>query len=284
MRQVDSGGVTVRYSTDPAELPPEAQVFVRPHFRGNRLLSHDKGMLAVTLSCFQKGSAETSPLLIAWDSARIILYSKVHLPVIDRCLNAADKGEFCPSHRIVFFLLSELFDGNLRIFGTIEGELDRLEESIALRERPIPIDHLFALRKRLLALHQDTFAKRRLINKLIEHLHLQGSSNSEMLQELRDLLEDISELSYEIQGLRESLQGLLELRLSLQGQRANQIMQKLTVVTSIFLPLTFIVGVYGMNFEVMPELRWPYGYYAVLAIMAVIAGWLMVYFRRKRWF
>ncbi|MZP30207.1 hypothetical protein GTO91_10850 [Heliobacterium undosum] len=283
MRQVDSGGITVLYANDPAELPPEAQVFVRPNLRGNRLLSNDGGMLALTISSLEEDD-EASPVLIAWDEERLIVYSGANLPVLDRCLSAADTGEFRPAHRIVFFLISELFDQNLQTYGSIEGELDWLEESIALREKPIPIDRLFSLRRRLLTLHQDTFAKRRLINKLIEHLHLQGATGSEMIQELRDLLEDLNELSFEIQGLREALQGLMELRLSLQGQRANQIMQKLTVVTSIFLPLTFIVGVYGMNFEVMPELRWPYGYYAVMVAMAVIAGILLVYFRRKRWF
>ncbi|ABZ85319.1 magnesium and cobalt transporter, putative [Heliomicrobium modesticaldum Ice1] len=283
MRQVDSGGITVLYANDPAELPPEVQLFVRPNLRGNRLLSNHGSMLALTISSLEKND-EALPVLIAWDEERLIVYSSANLSVLERCLSAADTGEFRPAHRIVFFLLSELFDQNLQAYGSIEGELDRLEESIALQEKPVPSDRLFSLRRRLLSLHQDTFAKRRLINKLIEHLHLQGASGSEMIRELEVLIEDLNELSFEIQGLREALQGLMELRLSLQGQRANQIMQKLTVVTSIFLPLTFIVGVYGMNFEVMPELHWPYGYYAVMVAMAVIAGTLLVYFRRRGWF
>ncbi len=71
---------------------------------------------------------------------------------------------------------------------------------------------------------------------------------------------------------------------SMQSHRMNQIMKVLTVVSVIFMPLTFIVGVYGMNFDVMPELKWRYGYFAVIGVMFVIAVGMWVYFKKKKWF
>jgi magnesium transporter len=64
----------------------------------------------------------------------------------------------------------------------------------------------------------------------------------------------------------------------------NTVMKTLTIIATIFIPLTFIVGVYGMNFDVMPELHYPHGYYWIWAIMALITMGMLVYFRRKRWF
>jgi magnesium transporter len=67
------------------------------------------------------------------------------------------------------------------------------------------------------------------------------------------------------------------------SSRTNQVMQVLTIIATIFIPLTFVVGVYGMNFKYMPELQWRYGYAAVWAVMVLISGGMLLYFRRKRW-
>ncbi len=79
------------------------------------------------------------------------------------------------------------------------------------------------------------------------------------------------------------LAGMLDIYLSSISNRMNEIMKFLTIIGTIFIPLTFIVGLYGMNFQNMPELRWPWGYPAVLLVMAVIALGMLTYFKRKRW-
>ena len=77
--------------------------------------------------------------------------------------------------------------------------------------------------------------------------------------------------------------GTLDVYLSSQSSRMNEIMKVLTIIATIFIPLTFIAGVYGMNFAQMPELRHPWGYPAALASMAVVAGVMLLYFRKKGW-
>jgi len=82
---------------------------------------------------------------------------------------------------------------------------------------------------------------------------------------------------------RDMVSGLLDIYLSSISNKMNEIMKVLTIIATIFIPLTFIAGVYGMNFQYMPELAWKYGYLAIWLIMIVISGGLIFYFRRKKW-
>jgi magnesium transporter len=86
-----------------------------------------------------------------------------------------------------------------------------------------------------------------------------------------------------IEVFRDMLSGMLDIYLSSVSNRLNSVMKVLTIIATIFMPLTFIAGLYGMNFEHMPELKWRWGYAAVLIVMAGIAGFMLVIFRRKKW-
>jgi magnesium transporter len=98
-----------------------------------------------------------------------------------------------------------------------------------------------------------------------------------------DLKENCLSVLEEIDGDKQILEGMSNLYYAAQGQRMNEIMRVLTVVSSIFIPLTFIVGVYGMNFEYMPELEKPYGYFTVWGVMLLIAILMIIFFIRKDW-
>jgi magnesium transporter len=93
-----------------------------------------------------------------------------------------------------------------------------------------------------------------------------------------------------VETFREMAAGLVDEYMSSMSNRMNEIMKVLTVIATIFIPLTFIVGIYGMNFDTkaspynMPELEWRYGYPAVLLVMAAVAAGMLYYFQRKKWF
>ena len=87
-----------------------------------------------------------------------------------------------------------------------------------------------------------------------------------------------------VETFRDILGGIHDTYLSGVSNRMNEIMKVLTIISTIFIPITFIAGVYGMNFEHMPELKWPYGYYLILAIMLIIAISLIFFFKRRKWF
>jgi len=100
---------------------------------------------------------------------------------------------------------------------------------------------------------------------------------------LRDVYDHTIEVIDTVETYRDVLSGMLENNLSLLTARLNEVMKVLTVISTIFIPLTFIVGIYGMNFRYMPELQWRWGYPLVMLGMAGIAVALYFYFRRKKW-
>jgi magnesium transporter len=86
-----------------------------------------------------------------------------------------------------------------------------------------------------------------------------------------------------IETYRDMLTSAREIYMSAVSVSLNKVMKQLTIIATIMLPLTFLVGIYGMNFEYMPELRWEYGYYAVWALIILITGGMLAYFRWKKW-
>ena len=86
-----------------------------------------------------------------------------------------------------------------------------------------------------------------------------------------------------VETYRDMLSGMHDTYLSSVSNRMNEIMKVLTIIATIFIPLTFIAGIYGMNFEFMPELKWRWGYFAVLGIMMALGVLMLVYFKRKKW-
>lgn len=104
------------------------------------------------------------------------------------------------------------------------------------------------------------------------------------LRYLRDLYEHIIQVNDSIDSQREVIASIQDLYLSGSSNKMNEVMKVLTVISTIFIPLTFIVGVYGMNFKNMPETEWHYGYFIIWGIMLTILIGMVIYFRRKRWF
>lgn len=100
---------------------------------------------------------------------------------------------------------------------------------------------------------------------------------------LRDVYDHTIQVIDTVETFRDILSGMLDIYLSSLSHRMNEIMKVLTIIATIFIPLTFIAGIYGMNFEFIPELKWRWGYFACLAFMLACALGMMVYSRRKKW-
>lgn len=100
---------------------------------------------------------------------------------------------------------------------------------------------------------------------------------------LNDVYDHVLQVQETLEAQRENLTSLIELHTSLLGHKMNQIIKVLTIMASIFIPLTFVAGIYGMNFENMPELGWKYGYFGVWGLMLLIFTGMLVYFRKKKW-
>lgn len=168
-------------------------------------------------------------------------------------------------------------------FPVLESLGDRLEaiEEVLLQQQDQVLPQLHQLRRDLLRLRRSLWPLREAVGTL-----LRGESpllSPEVRVFLRDVQDHTLYLLDIVESYREAAASLLELYLSTVAQRTNEVMKVLTVIGTIFLPLTFIVGVYGMNFQHMPELSWPWAYPALWAIMVVLALGMLRAFRRRGW-
>lgn len=167
------------------------------------------------------------------------------------------------------------------------GELEGLEDAVdALEERPLDRfdDDLPArvhgLRRQLLAFRRGATPLRDAVANLAR---VDGPIRASTVPYLRDLRDHVEEVVEGLDAQRDRVQAALDLRLALASHRMNDTMRWLTVVTTIFIPLSFLTGLYGMNFDQMPELHVGWGYPLLLTVMAAVAGGQLMYFHKRGW-
>ncbi|CAF5167553.1 unnamed protein product [Rotaria magnacalcarata] len=122
-----------------------------------------------------------------------------------------------------------------------------------------------------------------IINKLQKEEETQIMNESTNIY-LKDLFDHVVQVNDTIDTYREMLSSFIDFYMMLNSNAMNEVVKTLTIISTIFIPLTFVVGVYGMNFENMPEIRWKYGYFVVLGFMVVLAVTMLSCFKRKKWF
>lgn len=182
--------------------------------------------------------------------------------------------------QLFFQILELMIDEDTLYFSHMESEIDKLEEEIC---QGISGNHFFMS----LTGHRQKFSEFHIYYEqfmdIAELLSVSDLFAEEQIQQsLQRFMHRIERLQNHVHLLRENLLQIRELYQSLQDARQNKIMVMITVVTTIFLPLTLITGWYGMNFEYMPELSWKYGYIAVIVLSAVIVFSEILYFKKKK--
>ena len=185
------------------------------------------------------------------------------------------------SDYLLFALLEAVVGNYVPIIERISSQMEELEGRILLKPDA-------GLLRRIHGLRRDILFMRRTIFPLIEafrKLRLEGGSffRGDSTNFMEELHEHVAEVLDILEGQRELANSLVELYYSTLSTKTNDIIRILTVVSTIFIPLTFITGVYGMNFRYMPELTWRYGYPAVLLGMLGISAAMLGYFRKKGW-
>jgi magnesium transporter len=189
---------------------------------------------------------------------------------------------------LAYALLDAVIDAYFPVVETAGERLDALEEDILAGASPQGlITRIHAVRRDLLVVRRALWPVREVVSALQREEDAAVTSETRLY--LRDVYDHVVNLLDVLENLRELAAGLMELHLSAVGNRMNEIMKVLTIISTVFIPLTFIVGVYGMNFDPgagplsMPELRTPFGYVTVWAVMIAIVVAMVVFFRRKGW-
>ncbi len=189
----------------------------------------------------------------------------------------------------LFYALTDLVvDRGFPVLERYADELEALEAAILADPRqPALMDRIHIARRELVFLHRALWSQQEVSELLLRHDSPLIKPATEVY--LRDCADHARHLLEQADSYREMSRAMLDLLMSAINQQMNEIMRVLTIIATIFIPLSVIVGIYGMNFDTaagpwnMPELGWRYGYPAVLALLALVAGGLLVYFRRKRW-
>ncbi len=182
---------------------------------------------------------------------------------------------------LLYAILDILVSNYLPVLETLEDRLDKIEETIFERPDPRVLREILALKRTLMGLKKTVFPQREVINHLARNEYQFISQKAQIyFRDIYDMLYRMTEMT---ESFRDVSTALVETYLSTVSNRMNEIMKVLTLVATILLPLTVVTGIYGMNFEYMPELHSHYGYAAVWVVMVLIAATMVGYFRWKRW-
>jgi magnesium transporter len=182
---------------------------------------------------------------------------------------------------LAYCLTDAVVDCYFNVLEKVGEKVEHLDDEITLDPHRRAMLRLHDLKREIILLKKMLGPAREMANNMVRNeTDLIRESNDAYL---RDLQDHVVRAIDTVEGYRETLAGIMDVYLSNNSFKMNEAMKALTVISSIFIPVTFIVGVYGMNFKYMPELQSPYGYWIVWAIMLTIMIGMGVYFKRKRW-
>jgi len=183
---------------------------------------------------------------------------------------------------LAYAILDSVVDSYFHVLAHLGERLESMENKLLLDPDSQSLQDIHKLRQELALMRRSVWP---LQIAITEFQHIESSLLSEETAPfLRDLLDHISHAVESVEMMRDGSSNLLDLYLSLASQKMNETMKVLTIMASIFIPLTFIAGIYGMNFENMPELKLAWGYPTVWLVMIGCALGMVWYFRRKKWF
>ncbi len=181
------------------------------------------------------------------------------------------------------FLIFDFFIGSvLMILYSLHREMDEIEEAISRGNfTQKTLQNIFRIRKSILQIKKSVEPASNILMSISSRKT--PFISDECRSYLKNLDGNMNRLRLDLDSFRELIIGTMEFHMSISSKQLNEVMKVLSIVATIMLPLTFIAGVYGMNFANMPELSWPYGYYAVLGSMGIISCSLFYLFKIKKW-
>ena len=182
---------------------------------------------------------------------------------------------------LLYALLDTIVDNYFLVLDAYQNKIDSLEQRIFAMEEPNALTTINGVKKELILLRKYILPLELAVQEMMK---FESRFITESISHFfHDLKSHLNQITLQLNEQRESLKSLTDLHISLLSNEMNQIMKVLTIVASIFIPLTFLAGIYGMNFEYIPELKYRYGYFVLLGIMATITFVLIYLMKRKKW-
>ena len=193
----------------------------------------------------------------------------------ERIPRALARGaDFC-----LYTLVDLVVDSYFPLMDDVEDEIDSLEDQLLLRANRVDMNGLLALKRSIVHIRRAVTPQREVLNQLTRHDF--PFVRPENLVYFRDVYDHLIRITEELDSLRDILSSLLEIHLAAISNQLNITMKRLAAWGTIFVVITAVAGIYGMNFKFMPELEWRYGYFAVLGFMAVLSVGLFLFFKKR---
>lgn len=202
-------------------------------------------------------------------------------PVCDRIRNAKGRVRKLDSDYLAYTLMDAVVDAYFVALERLGDYIETIEDEIVADPVPVHMQELHRLKREVLFIRKSVWPLREEIGAILK-------TESPLIHDgtgvfLRDLYDHTIRVIDIVETSRDILSSMHDTYLSSVSNRMNEVMKVLTIIATIFIPLTFIVGVYGMNFENMPELRWHWGYFGIWGLMVSMTVGMVIYFRKQRW-
>jgi len=202
-------------------------------------------------------------------------------PVRDRIRTGKGRLRKQGPDYLAYALVDAIIDNYFLVLEKLGERVEVLEEELVTDPDQETLHEMHALKREMIYVRRSVWPLREVISGL-------ERAESPLIKQttgifLRDVYDHTIQVIDTVETYRDMLSGMLDIYLSSVSNRMNQVMKVLTIIATIFIPLTFIAGVYGMNFKFMPELEWRWGYFLIVGIMLAIGLVMVIYFRRKRW-
>lgn len=202
-------------------------------------------------------------------------------PVKDRLRKGTDRFLKSGTDYLAYALIDMIVDNYFAVLEEVGELFEQVQNQVLATPTPMTLRMVYRLKNDLILMRRSIWPLRDVIIGLQRHESALLTHTTELY--LRDVQDHTVQIMDTIETLRDMLAGTLDIYMSSVSNRLNQVMKVLTIIATIFIPLTFVVGIYGMNFDHMPELHWRYGYALIMAGMLLVAVGMLWWFRRNKW-
>ena len=222
---------------------------------------------------------------LIFNSDYVITFQEKEADILDplRERIRGDKGRIRKygADYLFYGIIDSIIDHYFIILEQVGEELELIEEGLISNPNRETLNRIYKLKRELIFLRKSIWPMREVVSNLQRSGYSLIKKTTGIF--LRDVYDHTVQVVETIETFRDMVSGMLDLYLTNVSNRMNEIMKVLTIFASIFIPLTFIVGVYGMNFKYMPELSWKWGYAGIWGVLITVGGGLMLYFKKKKW-
>lgn len=199
----------------------------------------------------------------------------------NRLRQAKGRIRKCGADYLAYALMDAVIDCYFNVIEKIGDTVEKIEEHIIAHSSKSSLIQLYELKREMIFLRKQVWPMRDMISNMVRSETKLINPSTDIY--LRDLQDHVTRVIDTVETYRDLLSGIMDIYLSTNSNKMNEVMKVLTIMSSIFIPVTFIAGVYGMNFEFMPELKSPYGYAITWGVMLSVMTGLIIYFKRKKW-